>query len=409
MRNFDIPDFYRSPIISRVKARRKALDPRKQDFAPSVLDFGSVRIQLARHFGFCFGVENAIEISYKAIAENPGKRIYLLSQMIHNPEVNADLQSRGVQFLQDTLGLPLVPLQTLTPEDVVIVPAFGTTMEMEAKLKDVGVDVQKYNTTCPFVEKVWKRSAQLGAKDYTVVIHGKPQHEETRATFSHAAETGHALVVKDGTEAEWLAQWMEAGHGDVAAFWAKFEGRTTPGFEPEEHLRRVGVVNQTTMLASDTQAIADRIKVAVDANQDAEFANTRDTLCYATNDNQSATRGALLAGGADLALVVGGYNSSNTSHLVELCEETLKTFFVRNELEWKEDGVHHFDIHEGAIQVTADPLPQRGAGGDVPTVLITSGASCPDASVERVLRLVLDHYGGRDVDAVLTEFENSHA
>ena len=168
MRSFDIPDFYRSPIISRVKARRKALDPRKQDFTPSVLDFGSVRIQLARHFGFCFGVENAIEISYKAIAENPGKRIFLLSQMIHNPEVNADLQSRGVQFLQDTLGKSLVPLETLTPEDVVIVPAFGTTTELEANLIELGVDVQKYNTTCPFVEKVWKRSAQLGGKDYTV-------------------------------------------------------------------------------------------------------------------------------------------------------------------------------------------------------------------------------------------------
>jgi 4-hydroxy-3-methylbut-2-enyl diphosphate reductase len=409
MRSFDIPDFYRSPIISRVKARRKALDPRKQDFTPSVLDFGSVRIQLARHFGFCFGVENAIEISYKAIAENPGKRIYLLSQMIHNPEVNADLQSRGVQFLQDTLGNALVPMQTLTPEDVVIVPAFGTTKELEAKLTELGVDVQSYNTTCPFVEKVWKRSAQLGGKAYTVVIHGKPQHEETRATFSHAAETGHAVVVKDGAEAEWLAQWMEAGRTDEEAFWAKFEGRTTPGFNPEEHLRRVGVVNQTTMLASDTQAIADRIKVAVDADQKGEFANTRDTLCYATNDNQSATRGALLAGGADLALVVGGYNSSNTSHLVELCEETLPTFFVRNELEWKEDGVHHFNIHDGSTQVTADPFPRRGAGDDVPTVLITSGASCPDASVERVLRRVLDHYGGRDVDAVLTEFELSQA
>ena len=409
MRSFDIPDFYRSPIISRVKARRKALDPRKQDFTPSILDFGSVRIQLARHFGFCFGVENAIEISYKAIAENPGKRIYLLSQMIHNPEVNADLQSRGVQFLQDTLGQFLVPLETLTPDDVVIVPAFGTTTELEAQLTDLGVDVQQYNTTCPFVEKVWKRSAQLGGKDYTVVIHGKPQHEETRATFSHAAETGHALVVKDGAEAEWLAHWMEAGRADVAAFWAKFEGRTTPGFKPEEHLRRVGVVNQTTMLASDTQAIADRIKVAVDVDQEGEFANTRDTLCYATNDNQSATRGALLAGGADLALVVGGYNSSNTSHLVELCEETLTTFFVRNELEWKEDGVHHFNIYDGSIQVTADPFPEKGAEGDVPTVLITSGASCPDASVERVLRRVLDHYGGRDVDAVLTEFELSQA
>ena len=162
MRSFDIPDFYRSPIISRVKARRKALDPRKQDFAPTVLDFGTVRIQLARHFGFCFGVENAIEISYKAIAENEGKRIFLLSQMIHNPEVNADLQSRGVRFLQDTMGKPLVPLEDLQPEDVVIVPAFGATVELEQTLVAKGIDVQKYNTTCPFVEKVWKRSAQLG-------------------------------------------------------------------------------------------------------------------------------------------------------------------------------------------------------------------------------------------------------
>ena len=225
MRSFDIPDFYRSPIISRVKARRKALDPRKQDFAPTVLDFGTVRIQLARHFGFCFGVENAIEISYKAIAENEGKRIFLLSQMIHNPEVNADLQSRGVRFLQDTMGKPLVPLADLQPEDVVIVPAFGATVELEQTLVAKGIDVQKYNTTCPFVEKVWKRSAQLGGKEYTVVIHGKPTHEETRATFSHAAETGHALVVKNAEEAEfwrlgWKATaktWRASGSGLTAA------------------------------------------------------------------------------------------------------------------------------------------------------------------------------------------------
>ncbi|MGB2424410.1 MAG: 4-hydroxy-3-methylbut-2-enyl diphosphate reductase, partial [Flavobacteriales bacterium] len=187
MRSFDIPEFYRSPIVSRVKARRKALDPRKQDFTPSELDFGKVRVRLARHFGFCFGVENAIEISYRAVDENPGKRIFLLSQMIHNPEVNADLQSRGVQFLHDTLGKELIPLAQLGSEDVVIVPAFGATVELENRLKELGVDVQKYNTTCPFVEKVWKRSAQLGGDDFTVVIHGKPKHEETRATFSHAA------------------------------------------------------------------------------------------------------------------------------------------------------------------------------------------------------------------------------
>ncbi len=409
MRSFDIPEFYRSPIISRVKAKRKALDPRKQDFTPTELDFGAVRIRLARHFGFCFGVENAIEISYKAVDENPGKRIFLLSQMIHNPEVNADLQSRGVQFLHDTLGKELVSLDTLTADDVVIVPAFGATVELEQRMRDLGVDVQKYNTTCPFVEKVWKRSAQLGGKDFTVVIHGKPKHEETRATFSHAAETGHALVVKDEEETEFLAQWMEAGRTDAEAFWVRFEGRTTEGFNPARDLRRVGVVNQTTMLASDTQAIADRIKQAVDADPEGEFANTRDTLCYATNDNQSATRGALLAGGADVALVVGGYNSSNTSHLVELCEEHMPTFFVRNELEWQEDGVHHFDMHTGQMKVTAQPLPDAGTVDDVPTVLITSGASCPDASVERVLRKVLAHYGGGDVESVLTEFERTQA
>ena len=409
MRSFDIPEFYRSPIISRVKAKRKALDPRKQDFTPTELDFGSVRIRLARHFGFCFGVENAIEISYKAVDENPGKRIFLLSQMIHNPEVNADLQSRGVQFLHDTLGKELVSLDTLTADDVVIVPAFGATVELEQRMRELGVDVQKYNTTCPFVEKVWKRSAQLGGKDFTVVIHGKPKHEETRATFSHAAETGHALVVKDEEETEFLAQWMEAGRMDPDAFWDRFEGRTTIGFDPVRDLRRVGVVNQTTMLASDTQAIADRIKQAVDADPEGEFANTRDTLCYATNDNQSATRGALLAGGADVALVVGGYNSSNTSHLVELCEEHMPTFFVRNELEWQEDGVHHFDMHTGQMKVTAQPLPDAGTADDVPTVLITSGASCPDASVERVLRKVLAHYGGGDVESVLTEFERTQA
>jgi len=409
MRSFDIPEFYRSPIVSRVKARRKALDPRKQDFTPSELDFGKVRVRLARHFGFCFGVENAIEISYRAVDENPGRRIFLLSQMIHNPEVNADLQSRGVQFLHDTLGKELIPLSQLGPEDVVIVPAFGATVELENRLKKLGVDVQKYNTTCPFVEKVWKRSAQLGGDDFTVVIHGKPKHEETRATFSHAAETGHALVVKDGAEAEFLARWMEGPREDVSAFWDVFQGRTTEGFDPQQHLRRVGVVNQTTMLASDTQGIADRVKQAVDADPEGQFANTRDTLCYATNDNQSATRGALLAGGADVALVVGGYNSSNTSHLVELCEEHMPTYFVRNELEWKEDGVHHYDMHAGQMTVTPQPLPEAGKDGGVPTVLITSGASCPDASVERVLRRVLAHYGGRDVDAVLTEFERSQA
>ena len=405
MRSFDIPNHFRSPIISRVKAKRKEMDARKQDFRPTTLDFGAVRIQLARHFGFCFGVENAIEISYKAIAENPGKRIFLLSQMIHNPVVNEDLESRGVRFLQDTLGREITPFSEVESDDVVIIPAFGATLDIQARLENIGVDVLKYNTTCPFVEKVWKRSAKLGADEYTIIIHGKPDHEETRTTFSHAASSGHAMIVADKEEANLLAHLIRKG-GEIAdEFWAAFKGRTSEGFNPESHLQKLGVVNQTTMIATETQEIADIVKSAVG---DEGFANTRDTLCYATNDNQRATMGAIEEG-ADLAIVVGGYNSSNTSHIVELCEKKMPTYFVRNELSWEEDGtLNHFNIHTQSLEKSKDFLPQN------PTILITSGASCPDASMERVLMKVLAHYnyeekGVRDVEFVLKTWEEANS
>ena len=405
MRSFDIPNHFRSPIISRVKAKRKEMDTRKRDFSPTTLDFGAVRIQLARHFGFCFGVENAIEISYKAIAENPGKKIFLLSQMIHNPVVNEDLESRGVRFLQDTLGREITPMSELESDDVVIIPAFGSTLEIQARLENIGVDVLKYNTTCPFVEKVWKRSAKLGADEYTVVIHGKPDHEETRTTFSHAASSGHAIIVANKEEANLLADLIRKG-GEIAdEFWAAFKGRTSEGFNPESHLQKLGVVNQTTMIATETQEIADIVKSAIG---DEGFANTKDTLCYATNDNQRATMGAIEEG-ADLAIVVGGYNSSNTSHIVELCEKKMPTYFVRNELSWEEDGtLNHFNIHTQSLENSKDFLPHN------PTILITSGASCPDASMERVLMKVLAHYnceekGVRDVEFVLKTWEEANS
>ena len=284
MRTFDIPESYRSPVIGKVKALRKVADPRKQDLSPTVLDFGTVRFVLPRHFGFCFGVENAIEIAYKAVAENPGKRLWLLSQMIHNPEVNADLESQGIGFLMDTEGGIITPFEALSPDDVVIVPAFGTTLELEERLQVIGVDIQRYNTTCPFVEKVWKRAAQLGDKDYTVIIHGKPKHEETRATFSHSSAHAKSLVVKNMGEAEVLAGFIR-GDRDWSEFDAHFADRTSAGFSVPEDLERFGVVNQTTMLASDTQAIADHLKQALevrDGGSADRFANTRDTLCYAT-------------------------------------------------------------------------------------------------------------------------------
>ncbi len=164
MKSFEVPTGYRSNLISAIKQKRKDQDKLKKDFSPTLLDFGHLKIYLARHFGFCYGVENAINIAYKTIEENQGKRIFLLSEMIHNPQVNADLTKRGVQFLQDTSGNELIPLSTLNADDVVIIPAFGTTLELEEKIIQKGIDIQKYNTTCPFVEKVWNRSEQIAKK-----------------------------------------------------------------------------------------------------------------------------------------------------------------------------------------------------------------------------------------------------
>ncbi len=204
MKKFRIPEFYKSSIISNIKEIRKNQDPRKKDFSPTLLDFGPVRFLIARHFGFCYGVENAIEISYRALEENQGKRIYLLSQMIHNPNVNLDLQKRGINFIMDTEGNQFVQWNDLHADDIVIIPAFGTTLETESKLKAIGIKLYEYNTTCPFVERVWNRTEDLGKKDFTVVIHGKHNHEETRATFSHSNVNAPSVLIKDFDQAKEL-------------------------------------------------------------------------------------------------------------------------------------------------------------------------------------------------------------
>ena len=360
-------------------------DLRKQDFAPSVLDFGPVVFYLARHFGFCYGVENAIEISYKALEENPSKKVYLLSQMIHNQEVNQDLQVRGIKFIMDTDGRQFIPWEEIQAEDVVIVPAFGTTIEIENLLLDKGVEVQKYNTTCPFVEKVWNRAQKLGAEKYTIIIHGKPGHEETRGTFSHSSRVAPSLIVRDMEEARQAGEFI-LGKIDREAFLNKFNGRVSSGFDPDVDLGRIGVVNQTTMLATETQAIADYFRKVMAEKYGEErirehFADTRDTLCYATNDNQDATY-QLLDTDADLAIVVGGYNSSNTSHIAELCERKFPTYFINSENEIKSSAeIHHFDYHNKKKKITTDFLPSV-----TPVrIVLTSGASCPDTLVDRVM------------------------
>lgn len=390
-RKFNIPIIYRSNAVAAIKQSRRAGDQRKHDFAPTILDLGAVRFKLARHFGFCFGVQNAIEIAYRALEENPGRRVFLLSEMIHNAQVNSDLESRGVQFILSTEGEQLVPFEELRADDIVIVPAFGTTVELFGRLRSLGIDPLRYNATCPFVEKVWKRSSQLGDGGYTVIIHGKNTHEETRATFSHAREKAPSLVIRDMAEAEALARYLR---GEVAAanFQSDFAGRYSDGFQVERDLERIGVVNQTTMLATETQAISDLLRGAMIARYgegeiERHFADTRDTLCYATSENQTSVSGLLEAGG-DIAIVVGGYNSSNTSHLVEILEGHLPTFYIKDAAELlSADRIRCLDLHTGALVERSPWLPR---GKNPLDILVTAGASCPDTVVDQVMSRVAE-------------------
>lgn len=403
MKKFDIPNYYRSSIISRLKELRKLEDPRKKDFSPTELDFGPIKFLIARHFGFCYGVENAIEIAYNIIEENPGKRIFLLSEMIHNPMVNLDLQSRGIQFIMDTYGNQLIGWDEITSADVVIIPAFGTTLEVEHLLSEKGIDTLKYNTTCPFVEKVWTRAEVLGNNNFTVIIHGKSKHEETRATFSHSIRNAKSVIVRDIIEAEFLSKII-LDEIPKENFYIFFDGKYSDGFDVEKDLLHVGVVNQTTMLATETQTIADLLRDAMIKKYGVEYikdnyADTRDTLCYATNDNQSATIG-LLEREADFAIVIGGYNSSNTTHLVELLEGKFTTYFIAgSEKIISEKLISRFDIHSRREITIENFLPHK----DSITVALTSGASCPDAVVDEVLNKLLSFYEDlKSVEEVLT-------
>jgi 4-hydroxy-3-methylbut-2-enyl diphosphate reductase len=407
MKKFNVPNIYRSSLISAIKEKRKQDDKLKKDFSPTLLDFGPIQIYLARHFGFCYGVENAIEIAFNTIETNPGKRIFLLSEMIHNPQVNADLQERGIRFLQDTYGKQVISFDTITSDDVVLIPAFGTTLEIEKILQAKGIPTEKYNTTCPFVEKVWNRSEQIAQKGYSIVIHGKAKHEETRATFSHSSSYTPTVVVNDMKETIELARYI-TGENPSETFYEVFKGKFSAGFDVEKHLQKIGVVNQTTQLATDTQAISDYLKKIMQQYYQLteetiadRFADTRDTLCYATNDNQTAVSG-MLEVNADFAVVIGGYNSSNTSHLVELCEQKLPTYFIDSaermisrdllvDCNWKtkeQKEINHF-------------IPQK----EPVKILITSGASCPDALVENVIkRLVSFFHVKKTVEEIKTNF-----
>jgi 4-hydroxy-3-methylbut-2-enyl diphosphate reductase len=389
MKKFEVPEHYRSNILGRIKEIRKVNDPRKKDHSPFVFQVGKTNFVIPRHFGFCYGVENAIEIAFRTVAENPGKRIFLLGEMIHNPQVNEDLLAEGIQFLVDNHGTRLVDFSTLSSEDIVITPAFGTTLEMAAELAQLGVHLERYNTTCPFVEKVWKRSAELGNRGYTLVVHGKYLHEETRATFSHASETGPVVIVRNKKEAELLSKYIRKELSDEQ-FEIDFENKYSSGFLASRDLRKIGVVNQTTMLASETQEIAAYLKdIVVEMYGEDATTDTRDTLCYATNDNQNATIG-VLESGAQLAVVVGGFNSSNTIQIATILGEKMPVFFVRNS-----DDLMSL---EKAIVFNTKTLKEEEIAPSILQqenlkIVVTSGASCPDKIVDHVIQRIIELRG----------------
>jgi len=394
MKQFTIPSVYRSPLIAAIKKKRKEADKLKKDFSPTTLQFGPLEIVLARHFGFCYGVENAIEIAFDTVEKNKDKRIFLLSEMIHNPFVNEDLLSKGVKFLMDTKGNTLIPFSELHANDVVIIPAFGTTLEIERQLKEIGIQIEQYTTTCPFVEKVWNRAEQIAKKGYSIVVHGKPTHEETRATFSHSDANSPTLVINDMDEAIALGEYL-LDKREPSTFHAFFKGRYSEGFDFKRDLVRFGVVNQTTMLATDTQAIADYLKnVLIEKyglnpeNTSEHFADTRDTLCYATNDNQTAVLN-LMNEAADFAIVIGGRKSSNSSHLVELLEQKYPTYFIQSHADiFSHEQIRAYNWRTHEEYELSGYFPEK----QQVRILMTSGASCPDAIVEAVIERLLSFF-----------------
>jgi 4-hydroxy-3-methylbut-2-en-1-yl diphosphate reductase len=397
------PQIYRSDLIASIKKKRTETDARKKDFRPEILNFDNLKIFLARHFGFCFGVENAIEIAYKAVDEyfethsdNNERRLYLLSEMIHNPDVNNDLLSRGVKFLCDTKGNSLIPFSELNKGDTVILPAFGVSREIEAELTSRGVDLTKYDTTCPFVKRVWKKAWQIAEKGYTVVIHGKPEHEETRATFSHVANQAATIVIRDTKEAEELAHYIKKEtltYTEEENFYSAFSDRISKGFSPKIHLRKLGVVNQTTMLAEDTLAVTDILKgkilTELNPSQLSDvFADMRDTLCYATSENQSSVW-ALLEQELDLVIVVGGFNSSNTMHLAKLASKQFKSYHINAASAFTAQEITYRDCFSGEIKKDFAWLKIPQSSSEL-RVGLTAGASTPDSVVESVINKLVN-------------------
>jgi 4-hydroxy-3-methylbut-2-enyl diphosphate reductase len=433
---------YQSRLCAAIKSMARRHE--RTAAAPVDLDFGAVRYVIPSHFGFCLGVKNAIERAYETLAENPGRRVFMLSELIHNPFVNEDLLSRGLRYLQTDKGAPYTvdgravesgaadPLlwDSLTPDDIVIIPAFGATDEDKKRLVRKGVAVFPYDATCMLVEKVWKAARSYGREGYTVVIHGKHEHEETKATFSNTRRYAQAVIVRNIEETRRLGEFIASRDPEFRArFYEVFAGKHTPGFDVERHLERVAVVNQTTLLMNETREIISYLRdvyaAAYGPDRPGEpgrvgGSGRNDTLCYATQVNQDALARAL-GEPLDAAFVIGGKNSSNTYQLYRLCADRLgdRAYFIQSEASIRSAAeVEHYvfpakgqDTHGGQTEPRR-LWPDGPAGTAAMRVLITGGASCPDGIIQQVINRINGFFPGerlRGVESVLSDLENNPA
>jgi len=382
---------YRSQIVEKLRQRG------------GVLEAGGLKVRLAKEFGFCYGVERAIDLAYAARKVFPNQHIYILGEIIHNPEVNEQLLAMDIKFLSGPQKS--ADIEQLRADDVVIIPAFGAEMATMDKLKAKGC--QLVDTTCGDVMSVWKRVTQNAKERFTSIIHGKAKHEETKATSSRATanQGGHYLVVLNLEETDYVCDYIRHG-GNKAEFLQRFAGAHSPGFDPDRDLVSIGVANQTTMLRSETEEIQSRLRRAMaDRYGEAHLAQHYrmfDTICGATQERQDALI-QLLKEPLDLMIVVGGYNSSNTSHLAEMSAERMPTYFIRNaDRILSADAIRHFDLHKQQEVRTEHWLPAGNA-----YVGITAGASCPNNLIDDAVRRLFA-LRGVNVDTLIAEPQSPH-
>ncbi|MDC0087917.1 4-hydroxy-3-methylbut-2-enyl diphosphate reductase [Akkermansiaceae bacterium] len=378
----EVEKHYRSSIVEKLRAKG------------GELTLGNTTIRLAKQFGFCYGVERAIDLAYATSKVFPDQRIFLIGEIIHNPDVNTQLRDMGI------VSLPWKELgkeyDDLNEDDVVIVPAFGAPTSFMDKLGDVGCHV--IDTTCGDVMKVWRRVRDYAKNSVTSVIHGKADHEETLATASRALGTeknGHYIIILTIADANMLCDYI-LGKGDRKTFMEKFAENCSDGFDPDLHFARVGVANQTTMLQSETENLQDLIRKAIlERDGDTESYHVFDTICGATQERQNALFTMLdteKQKPMDILLVVGGYNSSNTTHLAEIGQENLPTFFISNSKCMESlEQIIHYDLEHKA-EVTSD-YPNIMAKDEPIVIGVTAGASCPNNIIESTIVRALELRG----------------